>query len=199
MLALIVIAHPSTTSMSHAMAAEAQRSLEQFGYRLVTHDLYAERFDPVQRTNESQNTISGDPLVERYCSEVSRADLILIFHPNWWGQPPAILKGWIDRVLRLDTAYRYAENAGYSSVPIGLLKARYALVFNTSNTPVEREMTVFGDPLEQIWRHCIFDFCGVKNVIRRMYGPVSGSTPEERARWLAEIAELVRGVAQVNI
>lgn len=195
MHALIVVANPSTNSMSHAMAAEAQRTLQQLGYQLVTQDLYAERFDPIQRTNESQNNISHDQLVERYCFEISRADLILIFHPNWWGQPPAILKGWIDRVLRLDTAYRYAENTEFSSVPIGLLTAKCALVFNTSNTPMDREMKVFGDPLEQIWRNCIFDLCGVKNFIRRMYGPVSGSTPEERVRWLAEITDLVKSVA----
>ncbi|WP_205905218.1 NAD(P)H-dependent oxidoreductase [Collimonas pratensis] len=195
MLALVVVANPNSSSMSHAMAAEAQQTLQQLGYQLVIHDLYAERFDPIQRSNESQNNSSHDQLVERYCSEISRADLILIFHPNWWGQPPAILKGWVDRVLRLDTAYRYEENADFSAVPLGLLKAKCALVFNTSNTPAKREMAVFGDPLEQIWRNCIFDLCGVKNFIRRMYGPVSGSTPEERAAWLAEIKDLIKSVA----
>ncbi|PFH11358.1 putative NADPH-quinone reductase [Collimonas sp. PA-H2] len=195
MLALIVVANPNSNSMSHAMAAESQQTLQQLGYQLVIHDLYAEQFDPIQRNNESQNNTSHDQLVEQHCSEISRADLILIFHPNWWGQPPAILKGWVDRVLRLDTAYRYEENTDFSGLPIGLLRAKCALVFNTSNTPMKREMAVFGDPLEQIWRNCIFDLCGVKNFIRRMYGPVSGSTPEERARWLAEIKDLIKNAA----
>ena len=191
MLALSIIAHPRPDSLSHALAAAATRALVQRGYDVAIHDLYAEHFDPVQRTNESSNTRSEDPLVERHCIELAAADVIVIAHPNWWGQPPAILKGWIDRVMRLDTAYGYAPDATPASVPIGLLKARAAFVFNTSNTPGEREDSVFGDPLEAIWKRCVFDLCGVTNVIRRMYGPVSGSTAVERAAWLAEAEALV--------
>jgi NAD(P)H dehydrogenase (quinone) len=52
-------------------------------------------------------------------------------------------------------------------------------------------MEAFGDPLQRLWRDCVFGFCGVTNVIRRAYGPVAGSSPEERARWLADVAALV--------
>jgi len=47
-------------------------------------------------------------------------------------------------------------------IPIGLLQAKAAVVFNTSNTPPQREQAAFGDPLETIWKNCIFDLCGVK-------------------------------------
>jgi putative NADPH-quinone reductase len=195
MLALSIVAHPSPNSFSHAMAATAHRILEGQHYHLAAHDLYAERFDPVQPTGETGNIASSDPLVEQHCAELARADLILIFHPNWWGQPPAILKGWIDRVFRLNTAYGYPEGTGYEGVPVGLLEARCALVFNTSNTPAEREEAVFGDPLQTLWRKCIFELCGVRNFVRRMYGPVSASTAEQRDRWLAEIAIRVKDAA----
>jgi hypothetical protein len=68
-------------------------------------------------------------------------------------------------------------------------------VFNTSNTPAEREQAVFGDPLDVLWRRCVFQLCGVSSVIRRMYGPVSGSTAEQRDQWLAEVAALVHDAA----
>src|SRR5689334_4916156 len=103
--ALAVVAHPSPTSFSHAMAGAARAVLAARGFEVDFHDLYAERFDPVQPTGEAQNTASSNALVEQHCAELARADLILVFHPNWWGAPPAILKGWIDRVFRLDTAY----------------------------------------------------------------------------------------------
>ncbi len=195
MFALIVVANPNPNSLSHAMASTAENILTTRNYDIVTHDLYTEHFDPVQPTGESSNTKSTDQLVEQHCSELARADLILIFHPNWWGQPPAILKGWIDRIFRLDTAYAYPPGVGFEGVPVGLLKARHALVFNTSNTPAERENLVFGDPLETLWKKCVFDLCGVKNVTRRMYSPVSHSTPEKRAAWLAEVGVLVENVA----
>ena len=191
MQALIVIAHPGDSSLSHAMAAAAGEVLAARGYHLAQHDLYLERFNPVQPTGEGGNTTSSDPLVERHCADLGAADLILVFHPNWWGQPPAIMKGWIDRVFRLDTAYAYPPGTRYEGVPIGLLKARAAFVFNTSNTPPAREQAVFGDPLEDIWIRCVFPLCGVADVTRRMYGPMAGSTPEQRAAWLDEVRELV--------
>jgi NAD(P)H dehydrogenase (quinone) len=62
---------------------------------------------------------------------------------------------------------------------------------NTSNTPEAREREVFADPLESIWKRCVFELCGVKDVRRRNYGVVVTSTPELRAAWLADAAELV--------
>lgn len=190
MFALIVVAHPSPTSFSHAMAETAREVLAARGAELALHDLYAERFDPVQPTGELQNTASSDALVEQHCAELARADLVFVFHPNWWGQPPAILKGWIDRVFRLDTAYGYPPGVPPEGVPQGLLRARRALVFNTSNTPLAREQAEFGDPLELLWARCVFPLCGVNDVVRRMCGPMSGSSAADREAWLAEVRRL---------
>jgi putative NADPH-quinone reductase len=195
MNALVVVANPSPTSFSHAMAGVAVTVLSDRGYDITHHDLYSERFNPVQPTGEQANTTSDDALVEQHCRDLAAADLILVFHPNWWSQPPAVLKGWVDRVFRLGTAYAYPSGAGYEGVPVGLLKARQALVFNTSNTPPEREAAVFGDPLDLLWRTSIFMLCGVNNVVRRMYAPVAGSSLQQREAWLAEVAALVRDAA----
>jgi NAD(P)H dehydrogenase (quinone) len=190
--ALIVIANPSPTSFSHAMAEVAERELRLRGCAVTRHDLHAEGFDPVQLTGEAGNAGSANALVERHCADLARADLVLVFHPNWWSQPPAILKGWIDRVFRLGTAYGYPPGTGYEGIPVGLLRARQALVFNTSNTSPARELAVFGDPLETLWRTSIFGLCGVTNVVRRVFAPVASSTAEQRGAWLAEVAALVQ-------
>jgi len=105
--------------------------------------------------------------------------------------PPAILKGWIDRVLRPGIAYRFAEGDSGKGIPQGLLKAGAALVFNTSNTPRQREVEVFGDPLERLWGDCILAFCGVPAIHRRMFGIVITSTDAERKAWLHEVRLLV--------
>ena len=194
-LALIVVASPSRGSFAHAMAAIATSTLRERGYEIAFHDLYDEAFDPVQRASERDNATSSNALVERHCSELGRADLILVFHPNWWGQPPAILKGWIDRVFRLGTAYAYPEGAGPEDVPTGLLRARHALIFNTSNTPADREREVFGDPLDALWKACVFGLCGVSSVVRRMFGPMAASSQQQRELWLAEVRALVENAA----
>lgn len=191
MLALIVVANPSSHSLSHAMASAARQTLAARGHEIAYHDLYAEHFDPIQPIGEAGNVASPDLLVEQHCAELARADLILVFHPNWWGQPPAIMKGWIDRVFRLNTAYGYPAGVGYEGVPVGLLRARAAIVVNTSNTPADREAEAFGDPLEILWKKCVFGLCGVTQVVRRMYAPVSSSTARQRTTWLAEISSLV--------
>jgi putative NADPH-quinone reductase len=128
------------------------------------------------------------PDVQRHCDEVSRADGIVIIHPNWWGQPPAILKGWVDRVIRPGVAYEFLEGDTGGGVPRGLLKAKCAIIFNTSNTEIRREKTVFGDPLEALWRDCIFDLCGIPIIHRRMFAVVVTSTEAERRGWLSEVA-----------
>ena len=75
---------------------------------------------------------------------------------------------------------------------VGKLAGRRAVVFTTSNTPREEELRLFGDPLENLWKTCIFGFCGVEEFVRRNFEPVILSTPEERSGWLDEVRRLVR-------
>ena len=130
------------------------------------------------------------PSIRQHCDEIAGAGGIVFIHPNWWGQPPAILKGWIDRVLRPGVAYRFAESDSGEGIPLGLLPAKAALVFNTSNTPLQREREVFGDPLDALWKTCICAFCGIPVCHRRMFGVIVTSTDEQRKAWLAEAREL---------
>lgn len=143
-------------------------------------------FDPILSTEEITKDGKVDKVIQKYCNEILISDGIIIVHPNWWGQPPAILKGWVDRVIRPGVAYEFEETDGGEGVPIGLLKAQCAIVFNTSNTPSEREKNAFGDPLERLWNNCIFKLCGIKKFHRKMYNIVCISTLEERMAWLKD-------------
>jgi NAD(P)H dehydrogenase (quinone) len=71
------------------------------------------------------------------------------------------------------------------------LKARAALVFNTSNTSIEREIQIFGDPLETLWKNCVFGLCGVETVRREMFNVIVTSTLAQREAWLRRVRELV--------
>ncbi len=176
----VILGHPDPGSFNHAIAEAAVEALTQNGHDVSFHDLYAERFDPILPGPEIPKGAALDPVVQRYCDEIAAADGIVIVHPNWWGQPPAILKGWVDRVIRPGVAYEFVEGDDGEGVPVGLLRARSALVFNTSNTPEERELAAFGDPLEALWKRCVFGLCGVDDVRRRTFSVVVTSTQEER-------------------
>ena len=87
--------------------------------------------------------------------------------------------------------YKFLEGDGGEGVPVGLLKAGAAVVFNTANTPQQREQEVFGDPLQLLWKNCIFDLCGVKRFYRRMFTVIVTSTPDQRRRWLAHVEQIM--------
>lgn len=183
---LEILAHPSAGSFNHAIAQTALETLAKQGHEVFYHDLYAEGFDPAWGASDADGTDALDPLVKRYADELGMADGIVIVHPSWWGQPPAIMKGWIDRVFRSGMAFRFETTPSGEGIAHGLLKARHAIVFNTANSAVNAEWGGFGDPLENLWRNTVLGFCGVPDVRHRVYAPVIVSTPEQRAEWLKD-------------
>jgi NAD(P)H dehydrogenase (quinone) len=195
----LILAHPSPGSFNHAIAETARQTLLRSGHTVFFHDLYAEGFDPILPVHEIPKGAALPPEIARHCAEITAADGIIVVHPNWWGQPPAILKGWIDRVFRPGAAYEFLDGDDGEGVPVGLLKAKTAVVFNTSNTPHQRELSAFGDPLDALWRRCIFELCGVSGFHRRMFGVIVTSTPEQRADWLREVQDIVEGHFPITV
>ncbi len=191
---LVILAHPNRKSFNHSIANQVLVTLGNSGHDVVFHDLYHEKFDPLLPFREIREKGAVDPLIEEQCRELTECDGMIFVHPNWWGQPPAILKGWIDRVIRPGTAYEFREGDSGEGIPAGLLRGKRALVFNTSDTPHEREKEVFGDPLENIWKKCIFHFCGIERSYRKVFGIVVNSTMEQRRRWLKEVEEIVKNI-----
>ncbi len=187
----VILAHPQKGSFNHAIALAAVQQITDNGHRVFFHDLYQEGFDPLLLGEEMAKDASLPRLVAQHCQEIAEAEGILVVHPNWWGQPPALLKGWVDRVIRPGIAYTFVAGDSGEGVPKGLLKARVAVVFNTSNTEAVREAAVFGDPLETIWKNCIFGLCGVTTFHRRMFSVVVTSTEAQRREWLAEVRAIV--------
>jgi NAD(P)H dehydrogenase (quinone) len=189
----IILAHPDKGSFNSAIARAVLEVITANGHEAAFHDLYREKFPPVIPASEIPRGASLPQIINRHCTEIAQAEGIIIVHPNWWGQPPAILKGWIDRVLRPGVAYTFAEGDNGAGELIGLLKANAVLVFNTSNTPEEREQSVYGDPLESLWKNNMFVSCGARNFFRQNFGVVITSTKEQRQTWLEE-ARSITGI-----
>jgi putative NADPH-quinone reductase len=97
-------------------------------------------------------------------------------------------------VIRPPYAYDFPENDSGGGLPIGKLKGKSCVVFNTANTAEEREENYFGDPLEKIWRKCICGFCGIDKYYRKVFGIVVDSDIEQRRTWLHETENLVEDV-----
>ncbi|MBP2443406.1 NAD(P)H-dependent oxidoreductase [Rhizobium leguminosarum] len=193
-----LVAHPRPSSFCHVISERARKELIALGHEVLHHDLYAENFDPcltaeeaytIGDTLETALNRTADPVTRQHRSEVTSAEGLLVVHPNWWGKPPAILAGWLDRILVPGVAYRLATADG---LPEGLLSIKNALIFNTSDTHAERERTELGDPLELIWGRCVLPYCGVETYHRHVFRPVVGSSDEQRKSWLEEAEGVTR-------
>ncbi len=184
---LIVLGHPNAGSFNHAIAGTVQEVLGRLGHDCWFHDLYAENFDPVVPAGELARDAQLPAAVQAHVHQATTADGIVVIHPNWWCQPPAILKGWVDRVLRPGQAYRFESDGKGGSRSVGLLKARTALVITTANTPQEKEIECYGDPLDIFWRKVVCGLCGIANCQRLIFTPVIVSSLEQRQGWLAAV------------
>ncbi len=179
--ALVVVAHPATDSFGHALAQAVVDGAKGAGASVKLQDLYADGFDPRMPAAEVGTTTFADDLTARYAAELLTADVVVVVHPVWFFHVPAILKGWVDRVVREDVAYRLGSG-GESE---GLLQATRALVVNTANSPAAVEEAM-GDPLEVFWGRAVFGSGGVKDVQRLRFAKVAGSSAAQREGWLAE-------------
>ncbi len=106
---LLVVAHPRTDSLTAEVADRVHRRLRAEGSTVDLLDLYAEGFDarltPVDEPDweNRDKTYSGE--VHAHMRRMEAADDLVTVFPVWWFAPPAILKGWIDRVWNYGFAY----------------------------------------------------------------------------------------------
>ena len=177
-----VLAHPRADSFCAALFEAVVASAESAGAEVVRHNLYRDAFDPVLTADEA---LAPDPLVSRYQAELVSAERLVVVHPNWWGKPPAILAGWLDRVLAPDVAYKL--DGGPAGVPTAQLDLA-ALVVTTGDTDHAREAREFGDPLASIWERCVLPYVGAGHWARLHISPVSAMTPAERTAALEDVA-----------
>ncbi|MER7674095.1 NAD(P)H-dependent oxidoreductase [Kitasatospora sp. NPDC096128] len=186
----VYLAHPRPGSFNHALYEAVVDELRGRGCEVRAHDLYADGFGPLLTAEETGTVADAgtttDPQLAAHRAEVATLDALVLIHPNWWGMPPAVLTGWVQRVLVPGVAYKLGTADGE---PAGLLRAGRALVLNTSDTPGIREREEFGDPLERIWAACVLPYVGVTDVRRTVFRTVTDSNATERTGWLRQARE----------
>jgi NAD(P)H dehydrogenase (quinone) len=161
---LIVHAHMEPTSFTTALRDAAVEAITAAGHTVEVSDLYASRFDPVAGRHDFTTVVDASRF--HYQTEqaeaarqhafaaqladeqdrVRRADLIVFAFPLWWGGPPAILKGWIDRVLAC--GFAYVEGARFDT---GLFKGKRGILCVTTGGTPQRfsQQGVYG-PIEKV-------------------------------------------------
>ena len=184
--AQVVLCHPNRTGFNQAVAEAARQALS------TTHtvdflDLYREEFDPVLPADELPRKFSFDVTTQKYNDLVKNASVYVFCHPDWWGGPPALLKGFIDRVFRPGVAYEFEGYEFLSKKKSALLEGRKALVFTTTDYPIPGG----DDPSAVIWKKNVFDYCGIHDARVHIFYDTFNSTYEARHAWIVDVERKV--------
>jgi len=177
MMILLISAHPNSFSFNHRLAQRLQKRLQEGGLKVEWMDLYREKFDPVLSREELLRKGSFDPLVLGHAETLRNSAGLVIVHPDWWGLPPAILKGWVDRVLLPGVGYIYEEGS-----PVPLLTNLKGAVVVTRDNP--------GHGLsERFWMREVFPLCGIATACCHILDGLKVRQSQEVERKVANLLE----------
>ncbi len=186
---LIVYCHPYEMSLSAAVLTAVEAGLDRAGRSFEVCDLYADGFDPVLRASDLALYGEGgtnDELVRRYQCQLSRACHLVLVAPVWWNDIPAMLKGWIDKVMLVGFSWE-ATGHGLSGTLGSIIES--VDVFTSSAEPTERLRAAIMATLMD----GTFAQLGVERRSWHNFGGIDLSTPEDRKGWLAEVERIVAG------
>lgn len=146
----MITAHPNSHGFNHSLSNRLQNRLIEEGVEVDRTDLYQEGFDPVLSVEEMFRKASFDERVLRQVEKLKTSSGLLLVHPDWWGLPPAILKGWVDRVLLPGVGYTYEE--GPVPLPLfGHLKGAVLVTRDNRGSGLS----------EMFWLQEVFPTCGI--------------------------------------
>ena len=183
MRVLIIDGHPDEDRLTshlldrYAASLAADATVERFAVR----DL---RFDPNLRLGyKAEQPWEAD--LERAAAALLACDHLVIGFPLWWGSEPALLKGFLDRLLLPGFAFRYRRNNPFWD---RLLAGRSADVIITMDTPPWYLAVVYGNPVVRRWRRQILGFCGLKPIRFMPLGPTrQGGTAKKLSIWRTRV------------
>jgi putative NADPH-quinone reductase len=132
MNALIVYCHPCPESFTAAVRDVVVKTLESAGHAVSQIDLYAEGFNPVMGPEERRGYHDEGPNllpIESHAERLLWAETVIFVYPTWWYGLPAMLKGWLERVLVPGFAFRMPDEK-HGSRP-NLLQIRRVVALTT--------------------------------------------------------------------
>ncbi len=133
---LVVCAHPHEGSFNHAITAAVNKGCARAGHHATTLDLYALDFAAAMSCEEHRAYHGEQPLLDPMAAEhaalVRQARTLVFVYPTWWSQPPAILKGWLERVLVPGVAFTFDDKG---KVRPGLQNVRRIIGISTYGAP----------------------------------------------------------------
>lgn len=183
---LVILGHPSNDSLSGALAQAYLEGASSAGANVRTLHLGELEFDPVLRGGYKHKQ-DLEPDLKMAQEAIAWADHLVFVYPTWWGDLPALLKGFIDRTLLPGFAFGFREG---SSLPERHLKGKTARIITTMDAPVWYHTLVYRSGGYHVLKHAILRYCGINSVRTLAFGRVRFSTQTQRQGWLEQVRQL---------
>jgi putative NADPH-quinone reductase len=196
MRALVVIAHPCDDSFCHAAAERAVAGLSAAGHHVDTIDLYADGFRTAMSLDERLAYHTDDPILDDQVGEhaalLQRAQILVFVYPTWWSTVPAILKGWLERVMVPGVGFVFDERSG--RVRPGLKQVRRLIGISTYGSP-RLAVGLVNDNGRRTITRTLRMSCGLRTSTEwlGLYG-MDDATPADLTAFLARIEQRLAGV-----
>ena len=196
MKTLIVYNHPYEGSFCNAILKAVQRGLKKGGHTCKVINLDKDNFDPVMRAKDlkafaelgrgiESALMNLDPTVFRYKKKLEWADHIVMIFPVWWMSMPAMMKGFVDKVIFPGVAYDMDNGRLVSR----LASLKQVTVISTMNTPADIYRDMFGNSLEGSLIKGTFNQIGIHDAEWISFNMVKQVGTEVREQWLADLEE----------
>jgi len=192
---LIILGHPRTDSLCGALADAFGEGAREAGTEVRRLDLAELDFDPHVRT-VSPNDQPFEDDIRKARELILWAEHLVFVYPTWWGTMPALLKGFLDRVMTPGFSFRTCEGGtGYQ----GLLNGRSAQLITTMDTPPLIHRLIYRQPGRNAMARATLGFCGIAPVRSMMCGSVKDSDFHQRRKWLARARRQGRALERGRI
>jgi len=156
-------------------------SAEKEGHTVDYVDLYKEKFNPVFAGEEP------DEVVLNHRKRIEKCDVIVLIAPIWNFRMPAILEGWIDKVLAPPWAFKFKKLVGNYGYPQGNLGGKKAVIFCTYGSPRFAVATFFLNMPVRRLKRGIFYICGITNILYKRYFAVPFVSDKKRKEFLEDV------------
>ena len=180
MRCLLILAHPRRDSLCGALFDACADGARQAGVECRELILSELRFDPdVHAVSPDLQPLEPD--LVRAQRDIAWAEHLVWVYPTWWGTFPALLTGFLDRVLTPGFAFRHVTHDRWDK----LLAGRTADLITTMDTPPLIYRFVYRAPGRQALARATLGYCGLRTARVETFGPVVASDAAQRERWIA--------------
>jgi NAD(P)H dehydrogenase (quinone) len=187
---LVIHAHPDPESFNAQLKDAAVASLRAAGHHVDVLDLYASGFRAAMSAEERLAYESPEPIldpqVRAHADLVARADGLVFVYPTWWWGMPAVLKGWLERVMVMGVAFRLDEATRVVRPGLGHISRIVGI--STYGSP-RWAMRLFNDGGRRLVMRCVRVLCPARARATwlGLYG-MDHRTDAERVAFLARVS-----------